>query len=253
VLLLDCFDSASTLASIGRAAGVEPDHLAGAIRRYDSTRLAEYPHEDVALSVLGELGSALSQVQFDGACFFHGTRVVDPSAFRRRGVLPLDAMLDELWEQLRTLAGASRKEWAAFRTTVEDGGGGDSGDTYRLKAGDARHYGPQAHLVRETHLERMPSSQSYLDCPEIVQDIARCYVSADLESRFIEASTPCIVKFSSPVVSERHVTTAFCFLRYRAHGEPLGLSASNGFNGRGTAVPPEAIIDVEVVESQPVA
>ncbi|MBB4661565.1 hypothetical protein [Conexibacter arvalis] len=251
--LLDCFDSASTLASIGRAIGVEPDHLADAIHRYDSARLADYPYEDVALSVLTDLGTDLSQARFDGACFFHGTRVVNPSTFRRRGLLPLDVMLDETWQVLRILAEASHKEWEAFRATIESDGGGHDGYLYRLKTHDAMHHGPQAHLVREVHVDLPQSSHDYLSCPEIVQDISRCYEVADLEARFVEASTPCIVKFWAPCVSAWHVETAFCFLHARLSGEPLGFSSCGGFDGSGTAVPPEAIIDVEVVESPPVA
>ncbi len=46
-------------------------------------------------------------------------------------------------------------------------------------------------LVRETLLDpSATNSHDYLGCPEIVQDIARCYQSAygvDLETRFLPA------------------------------------------------------------------
>lgn len=72
--------------------------------------------------VLQRFGTDVEPVasSFDGAYYFHGTRAVEPEAFWRRGILPLDQMLEELWATLRELAGGdiSDKDWKAFRRSV---------------------------------------------------------------------------------------------------------------------------------------
>jgi hypothetical protein len=127
----------------------------------------------------GDLSNKRVRERFDGA-YFHGTRALDPESIRRRGLLPLDAMLDEIWATLRKFAGErTDDEWAGFRASIEANGGQHDGELYRLKRGDRVHFGPHGELVREVFLDPAATSlHDYLGCPAIVQDIARCYADA---------------------------------------------------------------------------
>lgn len=125
-------------------------------------------------------------------------------AFRRRGMLPLGQMLDELWAMPRELAddNISDADWARFRDDVEtaNGGSGMAGSTGTRSAPRVDE-GPFGLVVREIFFEPdSTGSHDYLGCPEIVQDISRCCASeynVNIEQRFCDASKPCIVKFRS--------------------------------------------------------
>jgi len=151
----------------------------------------------VPRAVLGSLGITEETLAFDGAFFFHGARVVDPSAFLEHGILPLRRRLDRIWSDLHQMISdlVSEQERRAHREVLEHGGGGgQSGELYRHKTRDAVLGGPYAHLVREQHLHSLGCQHRYLSFPEIDQDIART-CKFDVRSRFEKATTPCVVKF----------------------------------------------------------
>lgn len=69
--------------------------------------------------VLERFSSDVDRLQFDGTCYFHASRVLDPVSFRRRGILPFPAVIDEIWETLRELAEMTPSEWAPLRDEFE--------------------------------------------------------------------------------------------------------------------------------------
>lgn len=200
--------------------------------------------------VLRTLGIDIASIRLAGANYFHGTRTTDPDAFRRDGILPLDAIVEPLWAILYELVRdeCSPDEWAAFRRTVERGGGGHDGFLYRLKTRGRLHYGPHGVLVRDILLDASANGwHDYLDCPEIVEDIARSYMSArgvNLEARFRAASVPCVVTFRCAQVDPARAVAAACWY---LHGDGRTNITIDGFMGEGAGVPPEDVIAVEVV------
>lgn len=254
--VLDCHDLSTTMASL---AGLI-DQPAAEIRR----RMLDYDHEFPAATsedpfrrmpreLLHGLGVDIADVEVRNACFFHGSRVVDPTVFSREGILPLNEVLERIWSSLFELVREriDPGDWAAFRRSVEGDGGGNDGWLYRLKTADAMHYGPQAQLVREVFLDASGTgSHDYLGCPEIVQDIARCFHAwhgIDLESLFRAGSIPVIVKFIAAPQWDGVLPTAIWYAFSMLRGEGLTRMALGGFDGAGTAVPAPAVIDVERV------
>jgi hypothetical protein len=255
---LDCHDVDSALTSLAAAIGASALELEQALLNYDDDRWAlrpnEAPEDQTPLDVLEHFGTDVDHIteRLAGAYCFHGTRVLDPQVFFRRGILPLDAMLEEIWAALREFSELSAQEWATFRASVETDGGGDDGRRYRFKTGDRIHFGPHGMLVREIFLYPPAGTVDYLGCSEIPQDIAWCYQSAfglDLERRFCDASTPCIVKFRSTQRLSEAIDTAlwYAFSRLRSGELP---SNTSGYTGEGRAVPAEDVVDVEVVPSR---
>jgi hypothetical protein len=139
-------------------------------------------------------------------------------------------MLDDIWSTLLELVRreCSREEWARFRRRTEEEGAceDDGGFQYRAKTAElatlspALAFGPFAHYVRECSVQPDEAMHDYLDCPEIVQDIARCFrelYGIDLESRYRKASVPCVVKFRVAGITrdavEAAVSYAFWMLR----------------------------------------
>jgi len=257
VIGLDCQDDQTALASLAEALAVDVEELRASVLAYDESRFAdssEDPYVRLPRELLEGLGRDAETISLDSAFYFHGTRVPDPDSFYRDGILPLDDVIGRVWAALFELVRDERstEDWAEFRGEVERDAGGHDGFLYRLKTGDRLHFGPYGVLVRETLLgPSATSSHDYLGCPEIVQDIARCYQSAygvDLEARFCAASRPVIVKFQSTDVWAGALPTALWFVFAKLRHDELTLNARGGFDGEGRAVPPEDVVDVETVE-----
>jgi hypothetical protein len=195
----------------------------------------------------------IDTLRLEGAFYFHGTRALDPGNFAARGLLPLGQFVDEIWAMLYQLVRAecSEGEWAAFRRAVESGAGGHDGWLYRLKTSDALHHGPHALLVRAVLLEpESTGSHDYLACPEIVQDIARCYKTAygvDLEALFRSRAVGCIVKFRSGILLPQAVRAACWYLFTAVREQELSSHSAWGFDAQGVAIPPGSVVQVELV------
>jgi hypothetical protein len=257
VIALDCQDVGTALASLAAVLAVDIDDLRTSLLAYDESRFvnsSEDPYVRLPRELLEGLGADAETVGFDSAFYFHGTRATDPEAFYRDGILPLDEVIERLWAELFELVRDERsaEEWEAFRRDVERDAGGHDGFLYRLKTGDRLHFGPYGVLVRDILLDpSATNSHDYLACPEIVQDIARCYQSAhkvDLEARFCAASHPVIVKFQSRDVWAGALPTSVWFVFAKLRHAELTLHARGGFDGEGRAVQPGDVVEVETLE-----
>ena len=174
--------------------------------------------------------------------------------FARRGLLPLSAVLDGLWAQLRDLAPeVAADRFAALREGLEDGR--IEALTYKLRV-DTHDDGPNGVLVRDILMKaRLYGSSEFVRIPEIIEDIclaARRVLQVDLESRFERASTPCIVEFAAPPHETDKALTAACwYAEATLRGEPAGGDGPFwNFDGQGVAVPPQDIFAVEILSVQ---
>jgi hypothetical protein len=252
---LDCHDVDTAATSLAAILGVPVDRLLWSLRECDAIS-ADARLEDPAVTrpqqVLRALESNFTEADPSGAYFFHGTRVIDPTSFTRVGLVPLDERLEQIWDDLYTLVKAdlSPAEWKSFRDSVECGGGGHDGSLYRMKTRERLHFGPHAELLREIHLDPPAGVHSYLGCPEIVQDIARClqsHADIDLESRFCSATEPYIVKFRSRGLPRGAVDTAINYVAAALRGDGPPAHTGGGYVGRGRGVDPGDVTDVELV------
>jgi hypothetical protein len=245
--ILNCHDRETALASLSAAVNVPGAELRHALCTVDDAAFAsdvDDPATAMPRVVLGGLGVDMASVQLAGAYYFHGTRTLDPGGFQARGILALDEMLEQVWSMLFEIAACSPDEWAEFRQAVETGAGDHDGFLYRLKTGERQHHGPHAVLVRDVLIN--PATEGwhdYLDCPEIVQDIARCY-GAGLEARFRAASKPCIVTFRRTDINAPRAIACAC---WHLHGDGKTNITIDGYIGEGAAIPPEDVVAVEVV------
>jgi hypothetical protein len=261
--VLDCHDIHSTLASLAGAAGISPGELERVLRHYDEARFidhSEEPRKRMPREVLARFGTDVERLTecFEGVYFFHATRVRDPGVFRTQGILSLPEMLEPIWRTLHELVPeCSAEDWAEFRHSVEENGAGDyDGELYRHKTatgglGAQLNRGPYGMLVREFFFRpEETTSHDYLGCPEIVQDIARCYESAtgiDLEQRFCAATVPCIVKFRGCQMLAGAVESALWYPFAMLREGQATTNALWGSDDEGQPVPPERVVAVEVV------
>ncbi len=255
---LDCTDLDSTLSSLSAALETAPTTLQTALENYDEAPFADHaedPWEQMPRELTEHFGASVDEVRarFDGAFYFHGTRVVDPDAFYRRGILPLDHMIDPLWSTLRELAprDLTNEDWALFVNSVESGVDNQDTRLYRLKTGSGLSFGPFGLLVREILLDPgAASSHDYLRTPEIIEDIARAYLTAygvDLQALFCAASHPCVVTFKRRQLRPGAVKAALWYSYTKVRDGELTMSANWSFDGSGYPVPPEDIVSVKII------
>jgi hypothetical protein len=256
-VILDCHDLDTALKCLAGLLETSVEELGAAVSGHDESRFdgTEDPFVRMPNDVAEVVGANLEAIQLAGAYYFHGTRVVDPSAFKDRGILPLGALVESIWSTLGELVQdvCTRTEWADFRRSVEVGdAGGWCGSLYRMKSRGAMHHGPFAELVRETLIyPRESHSHDYLGCPEIVEDIAACFSAAygvSLAARFSAAATPTIVKFFVADAGLGEVRTALWYAYYRLWGEKLSRQSCWAFDGKGQAVQSGHIAQVETVQ-----
>jgi hypothetical protein len=249
---LRCPEPGAALRSLATLFGVADDRFPPALRDaaalVDADADAELARAIVpALTeVLGHQPLAPSRIHF-----FHGTRAFEPELFARRGLLPLRAVLDYLWERMRSLAPEiPPKDFATLREGLDNGR--IRALTYKHRV-DTADDGPNGVLVRDVllHPEAYASSK-FVHIPEIVEDIciaARTEFDVELESRFEQATTRCIVEFAA---EPRNVDAALAAACWYVEAALRGKTASGAdalwnFDGDGIAVPPSDIVFVEKI------
>jgi hypothetical protein len=258
---LDCSDLDTALSSVADIVGVNALELRRAIVTYDESRFNDYsedPYVRMPREVLADLGRDLDSASIDGAYFFHGTRLIDLQGVRQAGLFPLDQMVERIWSMLFELVNdvCGESDWERVRADLEAHGGDHDGWLYRTKTRDtASSFGPFAVLVREVLFNSGDlGNHSYLDCPEVVQDIARAFERSfriDAEERFRAASHPVIVKFGNTMGRVELLRPALWYVFTMVRDGEVTSNANGGFDGKGSAVVPEDIVSIEIVDFSP--
>jgi hypothetical protein len=173
----DCRDLDSTVGSLADAIGTTSAELARALREHDEGRFeeaADDPWELMPREVVERFSADVATVagRFDGAYYFHGTRAVDPVAFRRRGILPLDQMLEELWATLRELAvtRSSTRTGPRSGRTSRQGAAATTGGSTDTRSAPAFISAPSVSSSATSSSSRSrPARTTTFGCPEIVR------------------------------------------------------------------------------------
>lgn len=246
--LLDCEDRETAITTVAEIIGLDRASLLHRVASFhyedDSREAFDF---DLFNHILG--GEESWRTRFRGTCFFHLTRTLDPERFKR-GILLLDAVLDEIWEGLRGLVSeeVSSDRWRDFRRWVETDSNNHFADLYRMKVGDRLHWGPHGILVLETAFTRAAGLHDYLGTPEIVEDIAICCtqrLGVDLATRFRGSSVPCIVKFRTQEGRGSLLRTALVYIHTIETGEEVGSGCNDGYATHGMPIASEDILRIE--------
>jgi hypothetical protein len=253
VVYLDCQNVDTALTSFATACRRPVAAVAEAVlshganwTEYEPRLVASGPRE-----MFRRLDLTSADVSFEGAYYFHGSRVFDRARFAEEGILPLGQVIDRLWTSLHTLVAdtVTEADWRQLRADIEAGGGGHSGSLYRLKTnGSGRLGGPYALLARQHHLPR-DGHHNYLAIPEIVEDIARC-CGLDLAERFRAATTPCIVKFRTASMNADVLNAGFWYIHGMLHDGMPGWLAQCDYDGRGKPVLQDEVVAVELIDNR---
>src|SRR5689334_4868094 len=135
---LDCQSLESTVQSLAAICERDPDAVRSTMGSYEQDWAWTGPEDPVRVGprqMLRALGVEIGNAGWDGTYYFHGTRVIDPDVFRRKGILPLGEVIDDVWSMLYELLrdDITEEQWRGCREKIEAGGGGHSGWLYRTK------------------------------------------------------------------------------------------------------------------------
>jgi hypothetical protein len=220
---------------------------------YNSNSRPPCPGNDFLLDAFRRTFHA--NLSYDATCWFHLTRVAENSNFEA-GILPLDQVLDSIWDFLYNLldGAISEKQWKDFRQGKLQSAHHLAGD-YAMKIENRFHWGPYAILTKELAFKpNEVHNHDYFLGPEIVEDICICFekiYKIELLSLFQKGTKPCIVKFIDHNPREDYVRTALWHLYASRRQETCSSYCSNCFDGRGVAVPRDRILKVEFPTYEP--
>lgn len=246
MLLLDCYDVSRTYRSLssilGLTKGEIDDFLLSCDPADDLAPAPDRPESNVfnRLRKQAEVG-----VEYDGTCWHHFTRAPYGVDFRD-GLRPLGSLLPALLSYVGELAepAISAEAWAGFEADVLAG----HISLPRLERRDSGDYqqGPFGGLVRDFAFHKTASRDYLRQPPEAVEDViraARERFEIDLLSRYLDATTPCIVGFQNARCCVDDLHSALYYLLETCRGE--GLSANAYSSRHGITVPFEDITRVE--------
>lgn len=244
---LDCETVESAYSSLEEILGFDRDVLDSrldAFKKCNETALEDEPR-NLILDFITDCDQG--RISHDSTCWFYATRTHDPNSFRR-GIFPINEMLDSTWSFLFSLVQDQITEhnWQKFRRQVEADFYGLGKMTFEAK----RKYeqGPYGFLIRDDAFHRGFCGHDYLETPELVEEICRCFrhqFRHDLQSVFHNRTKPCIVKFVSMQPRSIEISCALAYLFHIQTGIPRNLFSDCCYPSTGQAIPSANILDVE--------
>lgn len=237
-MILDCSSYDSAKKSLVRIFGVKEEELSSILSSLSPYEGDQPPEECLYNSVCEAIGDPSGDIS---VIWFHGTRVEDENLFHERGILPKSSAREFIEPRLKELAEG------LFSS-------GDNPFTLSLSGKQGPHdEGPFAFLIKDVAIQAPGVNHSYVEVPEIVEDIAGTLLGENyfhLVERFQEVATPYIVSFlANPKGYE--IGHALWFLKLVEDGESeidAGSTANTFFNSEGETILPEKIQYVEPIE-----
>lgn len=196
------------------------------------------PEEYIYEEVCGVLGEPHSKIK---AVWFHGTRTKDIDSFRRRGILPKSVIRREMDSALANLCHGIQKE------------GENQFDMSIQGKKTPADEGPFAVLFREVAVHAPGFHHSYIDTPEMVEDIAGALFGENYDQlvmRYKSITKPYVIAFTGEA-GKHELSLALWYLHSIVDGDaPVEAAdrANTCFNSNGVAIDPLRIVRYEQVE-----
>jgi hypothetical protein len=244
LLRLDCENIDSVYESVVAFSGLNRERLSEQLDEFESSDGSKLYSQERWEFFADWLG--IGQSEFE-VCWFHGTRTANPDSFLK-GVLPLDARLEGIWNELQMLLEdqVTAIEWAKLRKAVERnnyGMGKIGRDTWESRR---RDQGPYGFLIKQYAMTPMARAQHhYTRVPEVVDMILRGFPVShreELKRRYFQCTKPCIVKFTSKRSDRQLIGCAADYLLHHRKKWSLECFLPPNFDGHGQAVSSERIV-----------
>jgi hypothetical protein len=255
--VLNCESMESTYESIEQITDISKETLDLLFSKLDVDKYYKNPNfngegYNIFLKHIKKI-STKKNISYDYVSWFHLSRVQEIDSFKN-GILPLDKMIDNLWDFLYKLQKdfLSKKEWEEFRYNFENVDQSLDSIIYRSKLSSKDGFGPFAMLIKEASIKhREIGNHDYLDCPEIIEDICNAFMSKhafNLLKSFKNNTKPCIIKFIDKNAKKEYLGRAVSYLYYKYHNDNLSKSSNTCFVGKGNIILPDLIQSMEFVD-----
>lgn len=238
-ILLDCSNEEAAWTSVCRIFNTNKLALVEVLRSIQPyqpniNRPEDYIYE-VTCSALGRPSLNIM------AMWFHGTRTADIAAFHQKGILPKSKVRGEIELILAPLVSGIQKSGVnQFSMSIQG----------KQTPADE---GPFAVLFREVAVHAPGAHHSYIDVPEMVEDIAGTWFGENygqLVARYQSIAKPYVVVFKGEA-GEHELSLALWYLHSIVDGDPAIEAADRAntcFNSNGVAIAPARIVRTELVE-----
>lgn len=250
-MILDCESFESTISLIASDLSTTPQKFKEYLFKtelWDIDHSYEMNHENgmkgIAFECYKHFGKSLTDTSFDSTAYYHITRVSTDTDFKKNGILPTILAMDHIWEYLLTICNdfADKDQFAKWRRGFEKL---PPQEMYSLKM---KYPGPFGLLIKEIAFRYEEcASTDFLGCPEIIYDITLVLsqTGEKIRNRFVENTTPCIVKFVVNEFTPSSIGSALLYLHLKLRDEELTDHITHSFDGHGTPVSGDQIIKTE--------
>lgn len=253
---LDCTDLSTAINSTANILNISKNLLINEIADLDLDEMYDqFPqHESFEYTIISwfRLKHEIS-TDFDYTYYFHATRLFKNQSFDK-GIIPLRFSIDYIWISLYDLIKNTipLKEWLIFRQKITSNNYPNLyTNLYSMKITDDFHHGPFGFLIREVIFKpRKLGNWDYLGTPEIVYDICTTfqkYYNVNLINKYLKNSEPYIVKFKSIITSKSLLGISLTYIYCKLKNIEIWRDCSFAFDGKGKAVRPNEIIEIEKV------
>lgn len=255
--ILDCENLDTLCRSLERITGIKFKQYEEFLNSFDIYDFYDrhpnysYPQDVFVFLMKNEFKA---EVNHHKTCWFHTTRSKRNHNYSK-GILPLNAVIDKIWEELFLLVKhkIQKDEWLSFRHSVETNLRHHNASIYNHIMKDSSHWGPYGFLAKDlTCFDKDFSTWHYLDGPEIVLDICNCakeVFKIDLMKLYQESTLPCVVKFEYEDRNIKNIGYALFYLYTIIKGDKISRGENICFSTRGKVISPSCIKTVQFFDT----
>ena len=207
-MILDCSDQNTAWSTVCEIFNTDKSALTLLLKSLNPYQDHIYrPEEYIYKEVCDALGHPRSEIK---AMWFHGTRTNNIASFRTRGILPKSAIKKEIESALIPLSsGMEKKGSNQFSMSIQ------------AKQTPADE-GPFAFLFKEVAIHAPGFNHSYINAPEMVEDIAGTLLGENYDQlvvRYRSITKPYVVTFIGEA-GKHELSLALWYLHSIADGDP---------------------------------
>ncbi len=238
--ILDCSNQDRACSSVCEIFNTDEPTLTSILKTLNPYQNHIYkPEEYIYTKICEALGSPESKIQ---AMWFHGTRTNNINSFHTKGILPKSAIKEDIEATLISLSSGIEKKGANQFSFSTQGKQNPSDE------------GPFAVLFKEVAIHAPGMNHSYIETPEMVEDIAGSLLGENyhqLVALYKSITQPYVITFIGSA-GHNELSLALWYLHSIVAGDPsieAAERANTSFNSSGITIPPSRIIKAELIET----
>jgi hypothetical protein len=237
-VILDCSNQNTVWSTVCEIFNTDKLALTLLLIKINPYQDCEYtPEEYIYKEICGALGDPKSKIK---AMWFHGTRTNNITSFHTRGILPKSSIKKEIELLLISLSSEIEKKGSnTFAMSTQEKETPDD-------------EGPFATLFKDMAIHPPKGYHSYIDVPEMIQDIAGTLFGENYDQlvmRYKSITKPYVVSFISEA-GQLELSRALWYLHSIVDGDPpieAAKIANTFFNSNGITIDPSRIVKSELI------